>query len=72
VHPRNVFQACLLNNAGSFIAFHNHPSGNPQPSNEDKEVTKRLQECGKMMGIQMLDHIIVGDERYVSLMEEGF
>jgi DNA repair protein RadC len=73
VHPREVFQACLLNNAASFVALHNHPSGDPTPSREDIEVTKRLDECGRIMGIELLDHLIIGDNlRYVSLKEKGY
>jgi DNA repair protein RadC len=73
VHPRDVFQACLLNNAASFVAFHNHPSGNPDPSKEDIAVTKRLDEAGKILGIECLDHIITGSEgRFVSLKEKGY
>lgn len=73
VHPREVFQAALLNNAASIIAFHNHPSGDPTPSREDIEVTKRLVECGKIMGIDLLDHVIVSEPgRYVSLKEKGY
>ena len=72
VHPTEVFQACLLNNAASFIAFHNHPSGEPDPSREDIEVTQRLSEAGKMMGIELLDHVIVGDNKYISLKEKGY
>jgi DNA repair protein RadC len=72
VHPRDVFQAALLNNAASIIAFHNHPSGDPSPSREDIEVTKRLVECGKIMGIDLLDHVIVGDGNYISLKEKGY
>lgn len=71
VHPREVFQAALLNNARSIIAFHNHPSGDPTPSREDIEVTKRLVEAGRIMGIEVLDHVIVGDGKYVSLQEKG-
>jgi len=72
VHPREVFQAALLNNAASIMAFHNHPSGDPSPSREDIEVTKRLAEAGKIMGVDLLDHIIVGDGQYVSLKEKGY
>lgn len=77
VHPREVFQHALLNNAASIICFHNHPSGDPTPSREDIEVTKRLVECGKIMGIEVLDHLITGDgmngnNRYVSLKEKGY
>ncbi|MNO32464.1 hypothetical protein D3C76_224540 [compost metagenome] len=70
--PRNVFQAALLNNAASFIMFHNHPSGDPTPSNEDIEITNRITEIGNLMGIEALDHIIVANgKRYQSIREYG-
>jgi len=69
VHPREVFKPAVLHNAASIICFHNHPSGDPEPSRDDIEVTKRLVEAGKIMGIEVLDHIIVGEDRYVSLKE---
>ncbi|MBL4952095.1 DNA repair protein RadC [Neobacillus sp. YIM B02564] len=72
VHPREVFQAALLNNAASIICFHNHPSGNPEPSKEDIDVTKRLAEAGQILGIQVLDHIIIGDGKFVSLKQKGY
>lgn len=72
VHPRDVYQRLLLNNATSYVAIHNHPSGDPSPSEEDKMVTKRLVEAGKLIGIQCLDHIIVGHERCLSLKEKGY
>lgn len=72
VHPREVFQAALLNNAASILCFHNHPSGDPTPSREDIDVTKRLAECGKLIGISVLDHIIMGDPKFVSLKEKGY
>jgi DNA repair protein RadC len=71
VHPREVFKTAVLHNAAAIICFHNHPSGDPEPSKEDIEITKRLVEAGKIMGIEILDHIIVGDDRYVSLKERG-
>lgn len=71
VNPREVFQKALLANAVSIIVMHNHPSGDPTPSREDIEVTKRLVEAGKIVGIEVLDHIIVGD-RYSSLKEKGY
>lgn len=71
VHPRDVFQRALLQNANSIILLHNHPSGDPTPSNEDVMVTKRLQEAGEIMGIKILDHIIIGDEiKYISFREK--
>ena len=71
VHPREVFKPAVLHNAASIICFHNHPSGDTKPSKEDIETTKRLVEAGKIMGIEILDHIIVGDDGYVSLKEKG-
>ena len=60
VSPREVFKSCILSNAASFIAIHNHPSGRSHPSSEDISVTKRLKECGELFDIRLLDHIIVG------------
>jgi len=71
VHPREVFKAAILGNAVSLILCHNHPSGDPTPSPEDVEITKRLVECGKLLGIAILDHVIIGDERYVSFADKG-
>lgn len=71
VTPREVFQKALLANAVSIIVMHNHPSGDCTPSREDIEVTKRLVEAGKIVGIEVLDHIIVGD-LYSSLKEKGY
>jgi DNA repair protein RadC len=71
VHPREVFKAACLNNASGLILVHNHPSGDPAPSQEDIDTTKRLVDAGKIMGIKVLDHIIIGDSRYTSLMEKG-
>ena len=70
-HPREVFKPAVLHNAASIICFHNHPSGDPEPSRDDIGLTKRLFEAGKIMGIEVLDHIIVGDDRYISLKERG-
>ena len=71
VHPREVFKPAVLHNAAAIICFHNHPSGDTEPSRDDIEITNRLIEAGKIMGIEILDHIIVGDEEYVSLKERG-
>ena len=71
VHPREVFKPAILHNAAAIICFHNHPSGDPEPSKEDIKITNRLVEAGKIMGIEILDHIIVSDDRYVSLKERG-
>lgn len=71
-HPREVFKAAVLSNSASIICFHNHPSGDVEPSPEDIDVTKRLVESGKILGIEVLDHIIVGGpDRYRSLRESG-
>lgn len=73
VHPREVMKAAILNNGASIIISHNHPSGNPSQSREDEEVTERLVRAGELMGIEILDHIIVGDgEEFISLKEKGF
>lgn len=71
VGTREVFQKALLANAVSIILMHNHPSGDCTPSREDVEVTKRIAEAGKILGVQLLDHIIVGDT-YTSLKEKGY
>lgn len=67
VHPREVFKTAVKNSAASIIAVHNHPSGDPSPSKEDVEVTRRLIEAGNIMGIEVLDHIIIGESTYCSL-----
>ncbi len=72
VHPREVFREALKRSAASVIALHNHPSGDPAPSREDIEVTKRLVECGKILGIDLLDHLIIGENKFVSLKEKGY
>jgi DNA repair protein RadC len=72
VHPREVFKEAFRRSAASIICLHNHPSGDPSPSREDIEVTRRLHECGKLIGIEILDHIIIGEKRYVSLKEKGY
>lgn len=71
VHPREVYKRALLNNAASILVFHNHPSGDPSPSKEDVNITARLKECGKLLGIDLLDHIILGEDSYISLKEKG-
>ena len=72
VHPREVFKTAIMANASAIIIFHNHPSGDTSPSNEDIETTKRLNECAGILGIKLLDHIIIGDDdSYCSLKERG-
>ncbi|MGM9923786.1 MAG: DNA repair protein RadC [Bacillus sp. (in: firmicutes)] len=72
VHPREVFKEAFRRSAASIICIHNHPSGDPTPSREDIEVTKRLVECGKIIGIDILDHLIIGEKKYISLKEKGY
>lgn len=72
VHPREVFKEAFRRSAASIICIHNHPSGDPSPSREDIEVTKRLAECGKIIGIDVLDHLIIGENKFVSLKEKGY
>lgn len=72
VHPREVFREAVKRSAASIICFHNHPSGDPTPSQEDIHVTRRLVDSGKMMGIEVLDHIIIGDRKFISLKEKGY
>ncbi len=71
VHPREVFWTAVHVRAGAIITLHNHPSGDPAPSSEDREITKRIQEGGKILGIKLLDHIIVTEEHYFSFRDEG-
>lgn len=72
VHPREVFKEAFRRSAASVICIHNHPSGDPTPSREDIEVTKRLAESGKIIGIDVLDHLIIGENKFVSLKEKGY
>ena len=68
VHPREVFKTAILANASRIMMFHNHPSGDPEPSEQDLEITRRLKEAGDLIGIELLDHIIIGDQgRFTSL-----
>ncbi|OCZ51370.1 DNA repair protein RadC [Dehalobacter sp. TeCB1] len=73
VHPRETFKPAIIHNASSLILVHNHPSGDPTPSREDIDITKRLADGGKLLGIEILDHVIIGDgnRRYTSLKEQG-
>ena len=71
VHPREVFRAAILSNAASIVLAHGHPSGDPAPSPDDCDLTRRLVAAGTLLGIEILDHIIVGDGRYVSFKETG-
>jgi DNA repair protein RadC len=71
IHPREVFKEAIRRSAAAVILVHNHPSGNPEPSADDLRITARLQEAGRVVGIDVLDHIIIGDGRFVSLRERG-
>lgn len=71
VHPREVFKAALLSSAAAVLFIHNHPSGNPEPSKEDIELTTRLKQAGELLGLRVLDHIIIGEDRYVSLTDRN-
>jgi DNA repair protein RadC len=72
VHPRELFREAVKLSAASIVVGHNHPSGDSSPSREDIEVTKRLVEAGKLVGIDVLDHIIVGQGKFTSLKEKGY
>jgi DNA repair protein RadC len=71
VHPRDVFKEALLEPAAGIILIHNHPSGNPSPSDEDLRITKQLVDAGRLLGIKVYDHIILAGESYRSLADEG-
>ena len=70
-HPREVFRAAVMSGAAAIILIHNHPSGDPEPSREDLNMTERLSTCGKMIGIPVLDHVVIGDGRFHSFAESG-
>ncbi len=71
ISPREVFKKALMNQAVYIILLHNHPSGVPMPSMQDKLVTRRVEQCGEMIGIHLSDHIIIGDNKYFSFKEEN-
>lgn len=71
MHPREVFNVAVRESAAAMILLHNHPTGDPTPSPEDLEVTRRLCEAGELMGIKVLDHIIIGDGTFYSFSERG-
>ena len=69
---RDIFKHAILNNAAFIMSLHNHPTGNPEPREEDRKITARMEECGRMLGIPMIDHIIFGeDSLYYSFKEQG-
>src|SRR5919108_1408280 len=71
VHPREIFREAASAGAAAIVVFHNHPSGDPEPSQEDVQLTRRLVAAGVLMGIDVLDHVILGEARYCSLREKG-
>jgi DNA repair protein RadC len=71
IHPREAFKAAIRWSAAAVILAHNHPSGDPEPSADDLRLTARLAEAGRILGIEVLDHVVVGDGRFVSLRERG-
>ena len=72
VHPRDVFNLAVRESAAAVIFLHNHPSGDPKPSAEDEELTKRLVSAGEILGIRVLDHLVIGDGAYVSFADQGW
>jgi DNA repair protein RadC len=72
VHPREVFLPVIRESAAAVIFVHNHPSGDPTPSREDLEITRRLREVGDLVGVRVLDHIVIGRGRYVSFVDDGY
>ena len=72
VHPRDVFAPVVRESAAAVIFVHNHPSGDPTPSKEDIEITRRLREVGEIMGVRVLDHVVIGKGRYVNFVDDGY
>ena len=71
VHPREIFKEAIIHNSASVVLAHNHPSGDPEPSDEDLTITKRLVKSGKILGIEVIDHIIIGKTNFSSFKERG-
>jgi DNA repair protein RadC len=72
VHPREVYRPAILEAAAAVVFVHNHPSGDPTPSKEDLEITRRLREVGELVGVRVLDHVVIGRGRYVSFVDDGY
>ena len=71
-YPRDIFKTAILSNCVSIIVFHNHPSGHPAPSHHDRKLTSKIIECGELLQIKVIDHVVVGDDKkYYSFKEEG-
>jgi len=71
IHPREILKPAITASAASIILVHNHPTGDPTPSSEDVSFTRRFARCGKLIGIELLDHIVIGNGRFYSLKEQG-
>jgi DNA repair protein RadC len=71
IHPREIFKSAIKESANSVVLVHNHPSGDPTPSEEDEKITKKLMEAGKLLGIEVLDHVIVGKDSFFSFKEDS-
>lgn len=72
VHPREVYAPVIRDSAAAVLFCHNHPSGDPTPSKEDLEITRRLREVGEIVGVRVLDHVVIGHGRYVSFVDDGY
>ncbi len=72
VHPREVFSPALNRRAAAIVVAHNHPSGDPQPSADDRATTRRLQRAGRLLGVELLDHVVLGAGRFLSFLEQGW
>lgn len=72
VHPREVFAPALIRRAAAVVVAHNHPSGDPEPSADDRTTTRRLQRAGRLLGIELLDHVVIGAGRFLSFLEQGW
>lgn len=72
VHPRDVYAQVVRHSAAAVVFVHNHPSGDPTPSREDLETTRRLRQVGEIMGVRVLDHIVIGRGKYVSFVDDGY
>lgn len=70
VHPREVFKPAIVHSAAGIVLAHNHPSGDPTPSEEDIAITKRIKEAGKLIGIELVDHVVIAGKEYASLREK--
>lgn len=71
IHPREIFKIALMESASAIILVHNHPSGDPTPSEEDAKITKEIMDAGRLMGIEVLDHVIIGNRKYFSFADEN-